>query len=429
MKSPANRSAVHSASPLSRIRYQLGGAAVIAGALPYAQQLWDNPLNNTNPGLYWTLVGALFAIALGDYALRSFAAYPGVKAGTFVIPCFLASFGLVFGVLLFTRIDYVRGTLFASVALCIAWYLLVFASVDRLRRLKIAVVPFGDVGDLVKLGGITWEPLDAPVVGKLAIDGIVADLRADMPDEWERMLAEQTLQGTMVYHVKQLREALSGRVLIDHLSENTFGSLMPVAAYVRVKWLIDALLAMALLVPLTLAFVVLFFVVKFDSPGPFIFTQERIGYRGKPFTMYKIRTMRVPGNGDVVESRRNFAMTADEDPRVTRIGKFLRRMRIDELPQVINILRGEMSWIGPRPEAAALSEWYATEIPFYAYRHVVRPGISGWAQVNQGHVAEVHEVHEKLQNDFYYIKYFSPWLDLLIVVRTLGIIVTGFGAR
>ncbi len=429
MKGPANRAGVHSANPLSRIRYQLGAAAVIAGALPYAHQLWENPLNNTNLGLRWTLVGVMFAIVLGDYALRSIAAYPGVKAGTFVIPCFLASFGLVFSVLLFTRIDYVRSTLFSSLILCTVWYLLIFASVDRLRRLKIAVVPFGDVGDLVTLGGISWEPLETPVVGKLAIDGIVADLRADMPDKWERMLAEQTLKGVMVYHVKQLREALSGRVLIDHLSENTFGSLMPVAAYVQVKWLIDALLALVLLVLLVFVFMVLFVVVKFDSPGPFIFTQERIGYRGEPFTMYKIRTMRVPDSDDVVESRRSFAITANEDPRVTRVGKFLRRMRIDELPQVINILRGEMSWIGPRPEAAALSEWYATEIPFYAYRHVVRPGISGWAQVNQGHVAEVHEVLEKLQNDFYYIKYFSPWLDLLIVVRTLTTIFTGFGAR
>jgi len=88
-----------------------------------------------------------------------------------------------------------------------------------------------------------------------------------------------------------------------------------------------------------------------------------------------------------------------------------------------------MSFIGPRPEAQILSSWYTAEIPFYRYRHVVRPGISGWAQVNQGHVAEVDEVHEKLQYDFFYIKYFSPWLDLLILFRTIKTVLNGFGAR
>ena len=88
-----------------------------------------------------------------------------------------------------------------------------------------------------------------------------------------------------------------------------------------------------------------------------------------------------------------------------------------------------MSWIGPRPEAEVLSIWYTSELPFYRYRHVVKPGISGWAQVNQGHVAEVDEVHRKLQYDFYYIKYFSPWLDLLILFRTIKTMLSGFGAK
>ena len=107
----------------------------------------------------------------------------------------------------------------------------------------------------------------------------------------------------------------------------------------------------------------------------------------------------------------------------------MRRSRIDELPQIINIIRGEMSWIGPRPEAVQLSEWYEDEIPFYRYRHIVRPGITGWAQVNQGHVAEINDVNIKLHYDFYYIKFFSFWLDVLITIRTIGIMLTGFGAK
>ena len=131
---------------------------------------------------------------------------------------------------------------------------------------------------------------------------------------------------------------------------------------------------------------------------------------------------------DVADERAT-AMTKNDDDRETPLGRLLRKLRIDELPQIINILKREMSWIGPRPEAHVLSTWYRSEIPFYRYRHVVRPGISGWAQVNQGHVAEVDEVHRKLQYDFYYIKYFSPWLDLLIFFRTVKTVLTGFGSR
>ena len=107
----------------------------------------------------------------------------------------------------------------------------------------------------------------------------------------------------------------------------------------------------------------------------------------------------------------------------------LRRSRIDELPQIINILRGEISWIGPRPEALPLSRWYQSEIPFYRYRHIVRPGITGWAQVSQGHVLEIEDVMKKLSYDFFYISNFSPWIDLLIVVRTIKTMLTGFGSR
>ena len=118
-----------------------------------------------------------------------------------------------------------------------------------------------------------------------------------------------------------------------------------------------------------------------------------------------------------------------DDERITRFGAFLRKYRIDELPQVINILRGEMSWIGPRPEALPLSQWYQEELPFYSYRHVVRPGITGWAQVNQGHVTSSDQVLEKLHYDFFYIKNLSIWLDLLIVLKTIRVVLLGTGAK
>jgi lipopolysaccharide/colanic/teichoic acid biosynthesis glycosyltransferase len=246
-----------------------------------------------------------------------------------------------------------------------------------------------------------------------------------LPDEWEVFLAEAALAGRIVYQVKQLAESLTGRVEIENLSENSFGSLVPARGYFYLKAVIDSCAAVLLLPVLLPVMVLIAIAIHFDSKGPALFRQRRIGHRGQQITVYKFRTMREGSRGD----ERTAAITHDDDERITRIGTFLRKFRLDELPQVFNILKGEMSWIGPRPEAEPLSMWYRSKIPFYRYRHVVKPGISGWAQVNQGHVAEVDQVHRKLQYDFYYIKYFSPWLDLLILVRTLKTVLTGFGSR
>ena len=145
--------------------------------------------------------------------------------------------------------------------------------------------------------------------------------------------------------------------------------------------------------------------------------------------MYKFRTMYAAGETRDAEALLQSAMTKDGDARITRFGRILRRTRLDELPQLFNILRGDMSLIGPRPEAVALSEWYETQIPFYHYRHIIKPGLTGWAQVNQGHVTDVNDVREKLNLDFYYVKNYSIWLDILIALRTIAIVFTGTGAR
>ncbi|MDE0880240.1 MAG: sugar transferase, partial [Sphingomonas bacterium] len=198
------------------------------------------------------------------------------------------------------------------------------------------------------------------------------------------------------------------------------------SAYQSIKYGIDFITAVAAGIALLPFLLVIAAVVKFSSPGPVLFKQQRVGTRGEPFKVYKFRTMTVAIEED---SDREAAMTKANDARVTSFGRFLRTTRIDELPQIINILRGEMSWIGPRPEAEVLSRWYEKEIPFYRYRHIVRPGIAGWAQVCQGHVADVDEVRSKLHFDFYYIKNFSPWIDLLIIARTVRTVMTGFGSR
>lgn len=134
--------------------------------------------------------------------------------------------------------------------------------------------------------------------------------------------------------------------------------------------------------------------------------------------------------GDKSATVKENAITKNHDPRIIRLSSVLRRTRIDERPQVINILRDEMIWISLRPEAVVLSRWYDAELSFYPYRHIVRPGITRWAQVNRGHVAvAVGKVHEKLHYNFYYIKNISSWLGLVIIMRTIRIILTGFGAK
>ena len=185
---------------------------------------------------------------------------------------------------------------------------------------------------------------------------------------------------------------------------------------------LDVALAIVLLPLFAVLIALAAICIKFETGGPIFYAQPRMGYRARIFTIYKMRSMR-----DGLALGKHY--TEENDPRITNVGRIIRKFRIDELPQIINIFKGEMSWIGPRPEAVELAEWYANEIPFYIYRHAVRPGISGWAQVMQGNVSQLDAATVKLQFDFYYIRNFSPWLDLLIALKTIQTVFTGFGAR
>lgn len=406
---------------------QLGVGLLLAVLLPWAVRIQLEAEELALASLQNSLAGTLVAVALGYYGFRRLSRYPGVRASYHIFPSFAAGYGIVLAVFFFARLDYSRLQFLASFVLCIFWYYVVYFKLQRQQRLVIGVVPFGQVRSLYQVPEIAWVELSLEDPQPTAFHAIVADLRAEIPDEWERYLTDRALEGTLVMHYKQIEESLTGRVAIEHLSENTLGSLIPgivFAKFKRAADLLTALIALPLLMPVLLVVALL---IRLDSPGPVLFRQERMGYRGRPFLMYKFRTMR-HAPADSADAR-DAAVTKDGDDRVTRVGRVLRHYRIDELPQILNIIRGEMSWIGPRPEAVPLSLWYEAELPFYRYRHIVRPGITGWAQVKQGHVADVDEVLWKLHYDFYYIKNFSFWLDLLIVAGTIRTILSGFGAR
>ncbi len=162
-----------------------------------------------------------------------------------------------------------------------------------------------------------------------------------------------------------------------------------------------------------------------ESGGPIFYRQERVGQKGQPFTLYKLRTMQV----DAEAKTGPVWAAANGDPRITRVGRFLRKSRTDELPQLFNVLKGHMSFVGPRPERPCFVDELKKVIPFYDHRHSVKPGITGWAQVRLGYGSSVEETEIKLRHDLYYIKYMSPWLDLLILVNTAKVILFGRGAR
>lgn len=411
----------------ARLRFQVTVGVLIAAILPAIGRVLIYGAGGNGTVLQNTMIGTALAILIGAWLTRNVATYPGSEA----LASALSSFSLAFSALLiafvFGRIPYNRTTLLLGYLLTLLWFFLIGALAQHRQRLHIGVLPFGDVAQLPNFSHVTWSILHSPEARIIGLDAIAADLRIDLPNEWDRKLADYALGNMPVYHVKHLLESLTGKVELEHLSENSFGSLTPRLDYMLFKNVVDWLTAFVVGVLILPLLIVIGLLVRFTSPGPAIFRQERIGYQGQPFKVYKFRTMKVMAPNPIQE--RDFAITRNRDDRITTIGRFLRTSRIDELPQILNILKGEMSWIGPRPEAAVLSRWYEQEIPFYRYRHIVRPGIAGWAQVCQGHVAEIDDVRSKLNYDFYYIKQYSPWIDLLIVVRTIRTMITGYGAR
>jgi lipopolysaccharide/colanic/teichoic acid biosynthesis glycosyltransferase len=412
-------------SLLVRKRFQFAGALLIGAGLPWLSR-WLLPGSMFEPASINTLAGNIVAVVIAFWARLSIETYPGIRRSSVILPAALTGHGVAVVWFLLTRFPYDRLGLATGFLLHVMWLYLLYIRAERKVRRRIAVVPFGDTSKLLEIDGVDWHMLKrAQLNDARACSAIVADFATKLPAEWEAFLADAALAGRIVYQVKQLSESLTGKVEINHLSENSFGSLVPAIGYFYLKSFADCVFALLLLPVVLPAMAVIALAIRLDSRGPALFRQKRVGHAGKLITVYKFRTMR---RVDVADER-SAAMTRSDDERVTRVGRLLRKLRIDELPQIFNILKWEMSWIGPRPEAQVLSIWYTSEIPFYRYRHVVKPGISGWAQVNQGHVAEVDEVHGKLQYDFYYIKYFSPWLDVLIFFRTIKTMLTGWGAR
>lgn len=266
----------------------------------------------------------------------------------------------------------------------------------------------------------------AQVVEEQKVNTIVVcleDRRMVLPVE---QLLDLKAMGIDVLDGHQLFEEVSGRLSVDSLRPSAviFSTGFKQRKISRVaKRFVDMLIAIGGLLMLLPLFLLVAFLIKVDSPGPVIYRQVRVGLRGRPFLIWKFRSMRQ----DAEKAGPQWAQA--HDPRISRIGWWLRKTRIDEFPQLINVLKGEMSLVGPRPERPVFVQDLRKIIPYYDLRHTVRPGITGWAQVKFRYGASAEDAHMKLQYDLYYVKRLSFALDMNIVAQTVRVMLAGEGAQ
>lgn len=394
----------------------------LPAALAWGVHFWNHPTDAIIARNTVTTAGIAFMAA--TLALHHLRKYPGAQVVAYIVPTTTVIFMAAGAWLLFTRAPYSRPVLFGAWGLSLLWFFVDYFTSIRFRHLRFAVVPFGSARDLEDSHQMEVLPITRPELGGEQFDGIVADLNSDdLNASWEKFLARCTLQGIPVYHVKQIQESITGQVRIRHMAENEFGSLLPSPLYQFFKRTLD-IGAVLVTLPITLPVMLLTaLAIRLDSPGPALFVQTRVGQGNREFRIYKFRSMRT----DAESAGAQLAQTGDS--RITRVGHIIRKTRLDEFPQFFNVLLGDMSIIGPRPEQRPFVAHFEDEIPFYSYRHVVKPGITGWAQVMQGYASDTDDTRIKLQYDLYYIKHFSLWLDMLIVFKTIRTVITGHGAK
>lgn len=266
---------------------------------------------------------------------------------------------------------------------------------------------------------------------------LVRSLRADeivvALDERRRTLPVEDLmqcrlQGVQITTFSTFMERERGRVEIEGLYPSwlifTDRVLGESHMQGRIKRMIDILVSLVLLIFTWPVLLTAALAIYMEDRRPILYRQLRVGKGGQTFSLLKFRSMHIAATPEAQER-----WTAKKDLRITRVGSIIRRMRIDELPQIYNVLRGEMSLVGPRPEQPAIVADLSQRIPFYAYRHAVRPGITGWAQINFRYGATVEDAREKLEFDLFYIKNYSLALDALIMLQTLRVVLWAEGAR
>jgi len=295
-------------------------------------------------------------------------------------------------------------------------------------RTELGIEVVGWSGNLS--GAVTRETLATHLLGLVRRQGLhrvivaLADRRGTLP---VMEILHLRLAGVKIEEATSWLEKISGRIEVDDLYPSwlIFSDGFRFRAGFMLLRRIISILASAILLLIVLPVIPLVILaIKLDSHGPVLYRQKRVGLAGKVFYCYKFRTMRQDAEAD-----RGATWALDDDPRITRVGHFLRTVRLDEIPQLWCVLKGDMGFVGPRPERPEFVEWLEREIPFYGVRHAVRPGITGWAQVRYKYGNTLEDAKEKLQYDLYYIKNMSPGLDLMIMFQTVKIVLLGRGGQ
>jgi len=279
----------------------------------------------------------------------------------------------------------------------------------------VGFVEDGDDRDLERL--VAGHRVDRIIVG-------LSDRRGRMPIE---ALLRAKLSGVRVEDATTTYERLTGKILIDDLKPSwlVFSDGFRASRWTRaVKRMLDLALSMILAFATAPLMLLTALAIRLDSKGPILYSQERVGENGRVFTVHKFRSMRTDAEQ---AGRPVWAQTSDD--RITRVGRFIRKTRLDELPQLWNVMRGDMSFVGPRPERPFFVEQLAQDIPFYMQRHAVKPGLTGWAQVKYEYGSSIEDAMEKLRYDLYYIKHLSIVFDLTIVLDTVKVVLFGKGAK
>lgn len=271
--------------------------------------------------------------------------------------------------------------------------------------------------------GICYQLIDFERSLPQGLSGIVVDLQDKRFKEDAVRLVKWRQAGLEVLGRRDLFEKIAGRVLLSDVTLQDLEKVTPPKTYMKIKRIADFLIVLMLAPVCLVLAIIIGFAVRLETSGPIFFAQRRIGLHGKEFVMFKFRSM----FDSSTESVESFALKRDS--RVTMVGRFIRRFRLDEIPQLVNVLKGDMSLIGPRPEQPSIVDNYLRSIPFYGFRHILRPGISGWAQVSYPYAASEEETKEKLEYDFFYIKNINFWIDLMILIRTCVTVLSGRGAR
>ncbi|MFB3778639.1 MAG: sugar transferase [Bryobacteraceae bacterium] len=282
----------------------------------------------------------------------------------------------------------------------------------------------GPSGGPPRLGGITEL---REVASATKPDCIVVGLRERRGNVPVADLLDLRFSGVKIEEASTTFENLLKRVSLHDLRPAQLiysGELGPRPSQVALQMAYSTLIALAGLILCAPLMLLVALAVKLTSPGPVLYRQTRVGWHGRPFTVLKFRSMHVNA-----EAATGAVWASKEDPRVTRVGRWLRLLRLDELPQFINVLRGEMSLVGPRPERPEFVEMLAESIPYYRQRQFVRPGITGWAQLNYKYGNTLEDAAHKLEYDLYYIKHMSPALDAYIIFHTVKTVILSRGAQ